>query len=242
MEHKVVVFDVDETLGYFVQFGILWDVLSQCQYIDSSKKQKAFNECFGLYPEFIRPNMIPILAYLKHKVDLKHCKKVMIYTNNQGPPDWVPCILTFFEEKIGFSLFSNIISAFKKKGKQIELGRTSHKKSHEDLIECSKISPDTQICFIDDTYYPRMTHDNIFYIKVKPYIHMIQFDEIIDRVVSRKLEHITFGEDSKDTVRKKLTKGIKEFSFSYESLSKEEYDIDKIVSKQMMLHIQEFFS
>jgi len=242
MEHKVVVFDVDETLGYFVQFGVLWDVLCQLQYIDSTQKQKAFNECFDLYPEFIRPNMIPVLTYLKDKIDAKECKKVMIYTNNQGPLDWVPCILKFFEEKIGFSLFSNIISAFKKKGKHVELGRTSHKKSHQDLIECSKIPSDTQICFIDDTYYPRMTHDNIFYIKVKPYIHMIPFDEMIHRIVSHKLECVIFGEDSKDTARKKLTNGIKEYAFSYESLSKEEYDIDKIVSKQMMLHIQEFFS
>jgi hypothetical protein len=79
MDHKVVVFDVDETLGYFVQFGILWDVLCQCQYIDSTKKQQTFNECFELYPEFIRPNMIPILAYLKDKIQVKQCKKVMMY-------------------------------------------------------------------------------------------------------------------------------------------------------------------
>jgi hypothetical protein len=88
-----------------------------------------------------------------------------------------------------------------------------------------------------------MTHDNIFYIKVKPYVHMLPFQEMIDRLVlHNKLEHTQFHGDSKEQAIQRLKKSIKEYAFVYEPLSKEEYDIDKIVSKQMMLHIQEFFS
>jgi hypothetical protein len=237
MDHKVVVFDIDETLGFFIQFGVLWSCLCENKYIDSNKKQEAFNECFALYPEFMRPFIVPILEYLYKKQKTKECKKVMIYTNNKGPADWIPLILSFFEEKIGGPLFSNIIGAFKKKGKQIELGRTSHKKSYADLIQCSKISLDTQICFIDDTYYPAMTHDNIFYIKVKPYVHMLPYDEMIRRFTKNKFTHI---DTEKGDIEIVLKEWLTNARLEYEPLSKEEYEIDTIVSKQMMLHIQEF--
>ena len=69
---KIVVFDLDETLGYFVEFGIFWDTLST--YILKNNKdnkdeptQEDFNAILDLYPEFLRPNIINILNYLKNK-------------------------------------------------------------------------------------------------------------------------------------------------------------------------------
>ncbi len=65
---KVVVFDMDETLGYFTEFGIFWDSLKlYCtnENIDFNQVENQFNEIFGLYPEFIRPNILSILNYLK---------------------------------------------------------------------------------------------------------------------------------------------------------------------------------
>ena len=70
--NKIVVFDLDETLGYFVQFGIFWKTL--CQYLDNIKikikikKQLLFNALLDLYPEFIRPGILSILYYLKYKI------------------------------------------------------------------------------------------------------------------------------------------------------------------------------
>ena len=66
---KLVVFDLDETLGYFVEFGIFWDTL--CLYLSKNNKeeptQEDFNHILNLYPEFLRPNIINILNYLKEK-------------------------------------------------------------------------------------------------------------------------------------------------------------------------------
>ena len=68
--NKIVVFDVDETLGYFVEFGIFWDAL--LQYKPAHKlDQHEFNTILDLYPEFIRPNILSILSYLKHKMIIK---------------------------------------------------------------------------------------------------------------------------------------------------------------------------
>ena len=67
---KVVVFDLDETLGYFSQFGQLWNELIPNKDID-------FNELFDLYPEFLRPNILEILQFLnekkKKKLVIKFC-------------------------------------------------------------------------------------------------------------------------------------------------------------------------
>ena len=67
---KVVVFDLDETLGYFIEFGIFWDSLKEYvnkNNIDCNINQDLFNKILDLFPEFLRPNIINILQYLKKK-------------------------------------------------------------------------------------------------------------------------------------------------------------------------------
>ena len=79
---KIVIFDLDETLGYFVKFGIFWDCLNKYFFhhkIEYSLNQSDFNEILDLYPEFLRPNIINILSYLKNKKSTKNCQKIMIY-------------------------------------------------------------------------------------------------------------------------------------------------------------------
>jgi hypothetical protein len=98
---KIVIFDLDETLGYFLELGIFWDSLKLYK---KHKKNNAgeftqldFNEILDLYPEFVRPNIFPILKYLKRKTENGECNGVMIYTNNTGPKPWVLHIKDFFE-------------------------------------------------------------------------------------------------------------------------------------------------
>ena len=48
---KIVVFDLDETLGYFVEFGIFWDCLNRyLSKFNSVLTQEDFNEILDLYP------------------------------------------------------------------------------------------------------------------------------------------------------------------------------------------------
>ena len=65
---KIVVFDLDETLGYFVELGIFWDCLDYFLKEETINeintiisKQDYFNEILDLFPEFIRPNIVSIL-------------------------------------------------------------------------------------------------------------------------------------------------------------------------------------
>jgi hypothetical protein len=240
--NKIVVFDLDETLGYFVQFGIFWKTL--CQYLDNIKikikikKQLLFNTLLDLYPEFIRPGILSILYYLKYKILIKQCHGVMIYTNNQESVEWVHLIKKYFESKLNCNLFTNVICAFKINGKQIELGRTSHAKLYTDFINCTKLKEGVQICFIDDTYYPHMNNDNVYYIKIKPYIYNLDFTTIINRFVNNNIfkqlipnKHL-FIEFAKENISK--------YCFIQIEKDKTEYIIDKIITKKIMMELQKF--
>lgn len=234
---KIVVFDLDETLGYFTQFGIF------CDCLDTYFKNKIyssihFNTLLDLYPEFLRPKILNILNYLKEKKKTKKCYKVMIYTNNQGPKSWAKSISEYFDYKTNYKLFDQIIAAFKIRGEKIELGRTSYDKTVDDLFRCTKLPEDIEICFVDDLYHDGMTEDRVYYINVKPYHHkltihnlMLRFlDSQLAKNIKNKTEFITIIEDE-----------FKKYKYRVVEKSKEEQDIDTIIGKKMFQHIKRFF-
>jgi len=239
---KIVVFDLDETLGYYVEFGMFWDALQD--YIKKNNipiavDQQLFNKVLDLYPEFLRPNIINILNYLKKKKTTKHCHKLMIYTNNQGPDEWAQQIQSYFESKLNYKLFDQIIKAFKIRGKQVELCRTSHMKKHEDLIRCTKIPETTEICFLDDVFHPGMVDDRVYYINLKPYTHDLPFETMIDRFIKSGILDInaTINTD----LSKSLLQFMKRYRHSYVEKTKEAQNVDKILSKKILQHLQTFF-
>ena len=244
---KIVVFDLDETLGYFVEFGMFWDTLKNYYKnlnLDPNPNknpvfdQDLFNKLLDLYPEFIRPNILNILNYLKRKKQDKHCHKLMIYTNNQGPPEWAQQIKGYFEDKMNASLFDQIIGAFKVNGKQVELSRTTHMKTHKDFISCTKIPETTQICFIDDVFHPGMTNDNIYYIHIKPYTYDLTFDTIVDRFVGSGLLHV----DSPTSMKETIIAGMKRYNYTYVEKTQLEHEIDAMLSKKILHHLPTFLN
>jgi hypothetical protein len=237
---KIVIFDLDETLGYFVEFGIFWNCLSKYLY-DTTKynlTQLDFNEILDLYPEFLRPNIIAILNYLKHKKNKKCCNKIMIYTNNQGPKTWSEQIISYFEKKINSKLFDQIIAAFKINGKAIEICRTTHDKTYNDLIKCTKIPTNAQICFLDDNYFPEMSHNNVYYINIKPYVHNIGFETILNRFMSSNIGSLLMDNNNGNGILNCLNN----YYYTYIEKTPQEQEIDKILSKQIMIHLQYFFN
>ena len=242
--NKIVVFDLDETLGYFTQLCLIWESICCCvkdKNITIEMQQEIFNKLLDLFPEYIRPKIESILEYLKIKKASKKCKSVMIYTNNQRQKSWVNLIKTYFEKKVNFDLFDQIICAFKINGKQVELCRSTHNKTHNDFIKCSKIPRNTQICFIDDTYFPEMHSDEVYYIKIKPYIYNLNSDTILERIIKSgmidKLFHI-----EKDYCIEFLKCKLNETYTTLKTKSMKEYNIDKIITKEIMNHIEIFFN
>ena len=239
---KIVVFDLDETLGYFTEFGIFWDCL--IYYLKNKNKdtitQSDFNDILDLFPEFLRPNIINILNYLKNKKQSLCCHKMMIYTNNSGPKEWAHHIIDYFSKKINYKLFDQLISAFKINGKVVEVCRTTHDKTYNDFIKCTKLPVNAEICFLDDTFYPEMANDNIYYINVKPYYHDLKFEYMLDKFSKSDIGKKIINND--DNFIKIMNEHIK--LYKYECIGKEtnEYEMDKIVGKQIVKHLQEFFN
>jgi hypothetical protein len=234
LKKKVVVFDLDETLGYFGQFGRFCSLLDDF-YKNPNKSYSIFNELMDLYPEFIRPNIMNILKYLLQKKKENKCQAVMIYTNNTGERKWAEHIKGYFEHKLHSKIFEQIIAAFKINGKIVEINRTSHDKSVDDFIRCTKLPPDIEICFVDDLFHPKMSTDNVYYIHVKEYKHILHSNEMLKRFMESPL--------STDIKNKDEFMKFSMFNFKYNILEKNthEQEIDMIVSKKMMEHIKEFF-
>jgi len=196
---KYVVFDVDETLGYFSQLGAFMDAISFYNKDFSGSVFERFNEILDLYPEFIRPKMIETLKYIHEKKLSGKCDGVFIYTNNQGPRIWVQHIANYFEYKIGNvernnngerkhdQLFDKIIAAYMINGKIVEQGRTSQNKMYDDLLRITGISPHAEVCFVDDLNHPDMRHENVLYLNVKPYVKTLPVTEIIERYLKSSL-------------------------------------------------------
>ena len=63
MIQKVVVFDLDETLGYFTQVGVLFDTIEL--FTSKEIEFSLFCKLFDLYIEVFRVNIFSILNYLK---------------------------------------------------------------------------------------------------------------------------------------------------------------------------------
>ena len=182
-EQKIVVFDLDETLGNFIELGMFCDALEN--YNNIPIEQNHFFEIIDLFHNFLRPNIVDILKFLVKKRKQKKCDKIMIYTNNNGPRTWTENISKYFHYKINEKVFDDIIAAFKVNGKKVEICRTSHDKSVDDLIRCTKIPSNSKICFLDDQYHPQMKHSNVFYINVKPYTYSYEFNTMADMYYSK---------------------------------------------------------
>lgn len=240
---KIVVFDLDETLGYFTQFGILWDSINHILKT-RHMSQTEFNHVLDLFPEVLRPNIVPILNYLKSKKRTRCCHKMLIYTNNTGPREWANLIIGYFEDKVRFKLVDQLISAFKINGRQVEICRTTHQKTHGDLIKCTKIPPDAEICFMDDSFHPEMAKDNVYYINVKPYYHDLPFEEMDERLMGSRIGRQLLAET--DLTEVEFLDALHAHQAMYHYLAREkdpkEYEVDKVLGKHIISHLQLFFS
>lgn len=230
---RIVVFDLDQTLGCFTEIGMFWSALNKILKYHSKEQ---FFKVMDLFPEFLRPKILTMLKKLLSKKSHGKCDKIMIYTNNNGPRTWVQMIADYFEYKLGEPVF-DVISAFKFNNSIIEICRTSESKNTPDLLRCANVSPETKICFFDDLYHPLMKHDNVYYVNIKPFYYSMPYKSMAERY--RK--HCNDGETQPAFVNE-VVAHMKKNRFTVINKSASEIAVDNVVSKQMMIHIDKFFS
>lgn len=232
--NTIVVFDLDETLGHFVEIGIFWGALREMYGVVDKYH---FFEVMDLFPEFLRPDIIDILSYLVEQKYKGHCNKLMIYTNNRGPKSWVKMITEYFDHILNTTVFDHIVAAFKVQGKVVEWCRTTHDKNVTDLLKCSNLPVDARICFIDDQEHPLMVQSNVYYINVKPFHYALTYHDMAERYAN------TFQSRIIDipVFIYKLTSTMQASNYEVIVKDKKEIDLDKVISKQLLLHLREFF-
>lgn len=240
---KIVVLDVDETIGYFVELGIFCDALTKTVWNNDSSMQYAhFNHLMNAFPEFLRPNILDILKFLKMKKDANECCGVMIYTNNNGPREWVEHIIKYIESKLGAPLFDKIVAAFKINGKVIEIGRTTHDKTYEDLLRCTKLPSNVEVCFLDDQLHSQMEHNQVYYINVKPYVHQLSVPTMTQRFMQTVALSNSIAGISPEQFQQRVLQFMQKFQNAHIPKDPMEQEIDKIISKKIMEHLNEFFN
>lgn len=233
---KIVVFDLDETLGYFTQVSIFWDALEH--FYGHNLFNDKFFEMLDVFPEVFRPNILKILDVLHKKKLRKACYKIFIYTNNQAPKSWVTMLSEYMNKKLGYTIFDYIIAAYKIRGRQIEPKRTSHDKSVTDLISCTNIPANSEICFVDDLYHPLMDKDNVYYINIKPYRVSLPFEEMASRYYDKVMNNNTTV--SKPAFINNIVSFMKQYNYTVIKKTEEEKTVDSIVSKQLLSNLEDF--
>lgn len=177
---KVIVFDMDETIGSFQDLAILWTLG-----VDE-KNQETFNQLLDLYPEFLRTGILKILEFIIKQKKLGICGKLYVYTNNKYSPELPNKICEYLNYKLNTEqIFDKIICAFKVNNVIIEPKRTTVEKTHGDFIQCSVLPKKSEICFIDDKYYKKMDAEKVYYIQPQAYCHDLSANIIIERFIDR---------------------------------------------------------
>lgn len=240
--NKVVIFDLDETLGSFSDMESLWSGIHN--YIKNQEKglnQSAFNQLMDIYPEFLRTGILEILSYIVNKKRAKECFCLYIYTNNQCAASWTNLISNYISSKFSsVSIFDRNIYAFKCGDIIIEPTRTTNNKTYSDFIHCTMLDKTIELCFIDNTYFDKMKHDKVYYIQPRSYYHGLSYLIIMDRFVKSNM--------CKELIQ---LNGFLEFMYNWFKMketksfdstkTQDEYDEDIIIQQKIMYNIKEFF-
>lgn len=236
---KVLVFDLDETIGSFVELHTIWTLIFRPSisdmndlpppYISEMDKQLIFNELLDLFPEFLRYGILHILQYVYKRILAGECHKIFLYTNNQCEyPDWIKHIILYLNQKVTGGeihfIFERPICAFKIKNIVIEPRRTSFDKIYDDFIACSFLPKSTEICFLDDKHYEKMKHNKVYYIQPPPYYHNLTYTEIYERFIHSPLFNAL--------VKQKLLTASNPLVFVYK-----EIDMNKKMTREQHIHI-----
>jgi hypothetical protein len=153
--------------------------------MDDAKTVETLVHFLGIFPEFLRVGILPILQFLQQKKQQGLFGNLYLYTNNQCGRPWTESLVKAIEQVANTpGLFDHIICAFKINNVVVESKRTSQWKTWRDFVRCTLLPATAQICFIDDTFFPQMAKDRVFYLQPRPYHHTLNQSEIARRLAS----------------------------------------------------------
>ena len=89
-----------------------------------------------------------------------------------------------------------------------------------------------------------MTHKNVYYINIKPYFHDLRFETMIQRFLSSNLGKKLIMEKDDNNIKfmNSMMREFKKYNFFVKNKDENENEVDKILSKEILSHLQEFFN
>lgn len=237
---KVVVFDLDETIGNFEQLGILWDAIESNQSFHRLSRPDLFH-IIDLFPKIFRPDFFNIIKDLK----TNHVKTA-IFTNNQGPPEWVSLFAEYTSYKIGHHAFNRIVRSWKIGKNVIEPCRTSYDKKYTDFLTCTGYPENTKLCFLDDQLHDGMKHPNVYYIHIHPYQYHYKFKDMIHKITHspycKKLlpTECSKNNQAKNILYHDIQKSVQKYQFRPTKTRIDKTDI--MLSNEIKKHIHLFLT
>tara|TARA_Y100000816_G_scaffold286143_1_gene266811 strand:+ start:13192 stop:13965 length:774 start_codon:yes stop_codon:yes gene_type:complete len=253
MNKKVVVFDLDETIGHFQIIRVVWDSLKRFINFNSIPyvlDGKDFNVLMEMFSEVLRPEIFNIFSKINNLKRTNECNGIMIYTNNRYNKEWVYMILNYIESIVNEKVFDNVILAFKYNGKIQQACRTGNEKKLDDFLRCCKLPKSVQICYFDDVEHSQMVSDEVYYLKVKPYFFTYSHKYVLNTIYnSILLTNILLAEKDTRSLSENKRRFLQYLQNCLEfngvedgAKNKLEQNIDVIVSKRIMSHLNIFFN
>lgn len=183
MNQIAIVFDLDETIGYFSQLSVLWKVLNKIHFLTKKSElgQIQFNKIINHFKGILRPKIVEVFKFLlQNKEDNE---KIILYTNNQVGKRWVILIKNYLEDILDSTLFDFLIYPYLIQGEIVDELRTTSTKTQNDLLRCTNMPNNTKICFIDDKYYPNLGESRqVHFIKLDPYIYKVPWQIMLEEI------------------------------------------------------------
>ena len=193
---KNIVFDFDETIGYFEQ------IIDMIRHTKKTSKLEVF-EFFNLFPFVFRTNIFDIFSYIVRLKKEKKIKTVILYSNNNNDV-FISYVLSYIHETLNFSLFDLTISLKQTKNKNKNIG---------DLLNYSNglLNKKSSIFFIDDKEYDDMKSIK-YYIKCESYKYIYTNNTIQEKLnINQTIENNI----TKINEKNKITQSV------YSAISKE---------------------
>jgi hypothetical protein len=162
-------------------------------------------------------------------------------------------------------LFDHTIGGFKPQNERTASAsaypeRTTTHKTVNEFIRCGRLPADIEICFLDDVEHPKMVDERVYYIKLQAYHSYIPFEMFVVRFLNSALYRDVFSHFQVPSIIPGTSSAAKSQIISIEMnnllvkiAEAAEYDvkanqrkvnpreIDEIISKYILYHLQQFF-
>jgi hypothetical protein len=202
---KNIVFDFDQTIGYFEQIIEIIIYTKKTSKMDVTKDD-VFN-LFALFPLVFRTNIFDIFNYIMRLKKERKIKSVILYSSNNNDT-FIGYVLSFIHQKLNYTLFDTSIS----------LNQTHTKnKNITDLLKYSNglLTKKSSIFFIDDKEHDEMKCIK-YYIKCESYKYIysnkiieekLKLNNEITRIITKiteknKIIQSVYGAISKEIISK----------------------------------------